>query len=546
MEHNILSIIVTAATLSIFLNVQLKKVNIPPVIGYILTGTILTFIFDFNFATNHALQEVAEFGVVFLMFTIALEISFDQLKSMKREVLFNGHLQMGISTLVFGLISYFVFNIDIKSSIVIGAALGLSSTAIVLKILNENGDISKPYGRKTLGMLLFQDIAVIPIFLMIAMFTDKDSSIILLLSETMFSAAVLIAILYVSGKYILSDFLALVNNTDTQEIFIAAVLLLVVGASMLAHTFGFSYSLGAFMAGLMIAETKYKHQIEADLIPFRDLLLGVFFITVGMQINLYFLVDHFFTIIAIMIIVFFIKALIIYNIVRLDKNRYISLQTAISIAQVGEFSFAVFEIARINSLIDPQINQLLIIAVVFSMIATPFAMSNIKKIIAFADTRLGSREETKIVETKVEHHIVVIGYSTLGQHIVASLKERQIPYLAIDNNQKLIDMANDNGDSILLGNASQEKILHAANIATATAVIIAIHHDESKVRLITESIKAMAPNANVVAAVSNKKEFAELEGLPIHNLVNENEEVAHVMLEHALACQIPITNNYAI
>jgi monovalent cation:H+ antiporter-2, CPA2 family len=539
MEHNILTLIVIATTISIFLNIQLKKVNIPPVIGYIATGTILTFLFDFNFATNHTLQEVAEFGVVFLMFTIALEFSISQLLSMKREVLLNGHLQMGGSTLIFGLIAYYGFSIELKSSIVIGAALGLSSTAIVLKILNENGDIAKPYGRQTLGILLFQDLAVIPIFLMIALFTNDDTSAFILLSETMISAAIVIAILYVVGKYVLNDFLALVNEAQTEEIFISAILLLVVGASLLAHSFGFSYSLGAFIAGILIAETEYKHQIEADLIPFRDLLLGVFFITVGMQINIDFMMSHIWSILIVMVSVFTIKALIIYSIVRISKNNYISLQAAISIAQVGEFSFAVFEIARINSLLDPEINQLLIIAVVFSMVVTPFAMTHISNLLQFVDTRKnGQRDSFTIEEEQSNQHIIVIGYASLGQHIVHELKEKGIPYITIDNQPNHIELAQANSDAILFGNASQASILKSANITTASAVIIAIHHNESRVRLITEAIKALAPNANVVAAVSNKEEFAELEGLPIHNLVNENEEVAHVLLDHALACKL--------
>ncbi len=281
-----LEIIVFTLFAATLLNLLLKQLKIPTIIGYIATGTIIAYAFDLHEAAfSHELKEIAEFGVVFLMFTIGLEFSIQHLKSMKRDVFFNGGLQVLLSAVLFTLIALFLFSIEMKSAVIIGLALALSSTAVVLKLLNESGDINKPYGRKVLGMLLFQDLAVIPILLMITIFSVHDQPVYTLIINTAVDAAILLTGLFLTGKYILQPFLYHVSKINSNEIFIGSILLIVIGASYTAHILGFSYSLGAFIAGMLIAETHYKYQVEADLVPFRDLLLGVFFITVGMQLD---------------------------------------------------------------------------------------------------------------------------------------------------------------------------------------------------------------------------------------------------------------------
>ena len=287
-----LGIIVAATSIALILNLILKKIHLPTIIGYILTGTIISYIFNFNGLDFSSLELIAEFGIVFLMFTIGLEFSLKHLLSMKKDVFVNGFLQVALAGGIISLSAEYLFGMEQKSAIIIGYALALSSTAIVLKILNDKGTIHTVHGRKVLGILLFQDIAVIPILLMINIFSNQNSSLSELLLETAISVVIILSLMYLIGKYLLGRFLSLVVWADTEEIFIAAVLMLVIGASFLAHTLGFSYSLGAFLAGMMMAETQYKHQIEADLVPFRDILLGLFFITVGMQIDVTLITQH--------------------------------------------------------------------------------------------------------------------------------------------------------------------------------------------------------------------------------------------------------------
>ncbi|HFU74628.1 MAG TPA: potassium transporter, partial [Arcobacter sp.] len=271
---DILTAIVLTLTIAIILNIILKKFQISTIVGYIFTGVIIGYFIGFSQITQKELEHIAEFGIVFLMFTIGLEFSLHHLKQMKKEVFVFGGLQVILVSLVFGYIAYQFFGLDAKTSIIIGAALSLSSTAIVLKVLNENGDIHRPYGRNSVGILIFQDLAVVPILIMVTIFTDTNSSVSDLITNTIISAVIVLVILYLFGKFVLEKFLAFVVDTKTEELFIATILLLVLSSALLAHYFGFSYSLGAFIAGMLLAETKYKHQIEADLVPFRDILLG--------------------------------------------------------------------------------------------------------------------------------------------------------------------------------------------------------------------------------------------------------------------------------
>lgn len=326
---NILVIILSATAIATVLNILFKRINLPTIIGYILTGfAIASF---FNLRNNDSLTHIAEFGIVFLMFTIGLEFSLKHLLSMKRDVFVNGFLQVLLAGGIISLSAEYLFGMDRKSAIIVGYALALSSTAIVLKILNDTGTMHTIYGRKSLGILLFQDIAVIPILLMINIFSNQTSTLSSLLLETLISAVIILGLMYLIGKYLLNRFLSLVVWADTQEIFIASVLLLVVGASFLAHTFGFSYSLGAFLAGMMMSDTQYKHQIEADLVPFRDILLGLFFITVGMQIDIALIEKHYDWILVLLAAILAIKIGVVYLILAWRQGSRIALKTALAL-----------------------------------------------------------------------------------------------------------------------------------------------------------------------------------------------------------------------
>ncbi len=257
----ILSYVIVALAISIVLNLVLKRLGVSQIIGYIMTGTIIVYLFDLHeVKDSHALEMVGEFGIVFLMFTIGLEMSLRTLRSMKKLVFLNGALQVGLSGLLFFLASYYIFDIAIDASLIIGSALALSSTAVVLTYLKQNKGIYAPYGRRAVGILIFQDIAVIPILIMIGFLASDGDNLQMVLLETVVSAVAVIGLLFFVGKRVMNWLLHFSADSKLEELFLGSVLVIVIGASLLGHLAGFTYSLGAFVAGMIIAETRYLHR----------------------------------------------------------------------------------------------------------------------------------------------------------------------------------------------------------------------------------------------------------------------------------------------
>ena len=532
-----LEIIIFTILISTLLNLFLKQFGIPTIIGYIATGTIIAYGFDLHdMVHSHELKEIAEFGVVFLMFTIGLEFSVNHLIRMKKEVFVYGGLQVFLTATFFTLIANLLFGIDLKSSIIISAALALSSTAIVLKLLNENGDINKAYGRKVLGVLLFQDIAVIPILLMITIFSVKDGSVYDLLLMTFGKAILLLGGLFVVGKYLLEPFFTAVSKTKSDEIFISSILLIVIGASYIAHVFGFSYSLGAFIAGMMIAETHYKHQVEADLIPFRDLLLGVFFITVGMQLDFKIIFENIITISLLLPALIVVKIAIIYAIFRFSSSSRDSLKTAFSIFQLGEFALVIFELSFAKGLLDQTIGQILIVTVVISMIITPFVLKNISKITdMFISTRDKNHGFDKIDTQTLTNHIVLIGYGRLGKHISKLIQKEGMEFIAIEGDIQIVKDAQKQNLPVIFGNASQRAILESVNIKDASSVIISVGNSK-KLAHICEIVNDLTKNTKTIVKVNRFEEKKALDKLNLSHIIVETEKTATAMFDEAMKC----------
>lgn len=543
-----LGIIVWTLLIAIIVNIILKKVHLPTIIGYIVTGTIIAYVFDLhNAVNNHDLKEIAEFGVVFLMFTIGLEFSIDHLKKMKKEVFFTGSLQILVTTCFVVLICMFVLKFDFKTSLVIGAALSLSSTAIVLKTYNETNEIKKRHGQRVLGILIMQDIAVIPILLMISFFTSgSDHDVVRLIFNTTVAAFILIALLYIVGKYLLEPFFEHVTKAESDELFVASVLLIAIGASFLAHHFGFTYSLGAFVAGMMISETKFKHQVEADLTPFRNLLLGVFFITVGMQINFSVISQNILIILVLLPILLFLKYAIIYLIVRIDDTKRVAFKTAISLVQIGEFSLAILELARSSSLLDPTYSQILIVTIVISMILTPIVLKNMSSLA----TKLVPDDALAITSTynidkDTKGHIVVIGYGHLGQEIASNLRLDGHEYVIVEHNLKYFEMGYTDDEPIIFGNAAHKHILESVNIKKACAVIVAIDNPE-KVHLVCEVINDLTQNTKTIVKVTRFSEKEELKNLHLEHIIVEDDIMARALVEETKVCKLDLIEDQII
>jgi len=517
-----LTIIVSTLFISLVLNVILKKIHLPTIIGYIVTGTIIAYGFGLHDAVhNHTLKEIAEFGVVFLMFTIGLEFSVEHLKKMKYEVFVAGSLQIVVTSLIVYLMAFYVFGIEQKTSFIISLAIALSSTAIVLKTFNETGEISKRYGQRTLGILIMQDIAVIPILLVIGFMSNSDGEVSTIVIEMLISATLLLVALWFIGKYLLEPFFTQIIKTKSEELFIGTILFLAIGASYFAHMLGFSYSLGAFIAGMLIAETKYKHQAEAELIPFRDILLGIFFITVGMQISFGVIFEYVHIILLILVLAFALKFAIIYAIVKLRDNTRTSFKTALSLIQIGEFSLALLELARTNELIAAPYGQIMIVTIVISMILTPFILKNSSFIAdKFLKNEVEKPEEEYFIED-IKNHIVILGFGEFGRNLANNLKQEKQEYIAIENNIDTFHRAHNEGMNIIFGNATKKKLLHSLHLEKASKVVVAIDNHK-KLYQTCENLLDFVPENKIIVKVHSTADKADLEELGIHNIYVEN------------------------
>lgn len=537
MEHALIIFIITIAIATV-LNVFLKRLDIPTVIGYIFAGLAISSMFHFAEDSREMLSHLAEFGIVFLMFTIGLEFSVNHLKSMQKEVFLFGGLQVILSGFLFTTLASWLLELEIKSAIVVGFALALSSTAIVLKFLNEKNEIHSGYGRVTLGILLFQDLAVIPILLMLSFFTSETESVGVLLLETFISAMVVFFIIFIGGKYTLEHFFNWITSTDSEEIFLVTVLLVVVSASVLAEYFGFSYSLGAFLAGMTLAETKYRYRIEADLIPFRDILLGVFFVTIGMQINWHSFVDYGHIIAALFFGILLIKGLFIFTMLRFFIPKRTAIKTAFALFQVGEFSLAIFALANAHNLIDDTLNQIMIITIVLSMILTPFVLKSIKKLTNMLSKEPEILRERALIGATYHEHVIICGYGPVGKKLAKMFREKQLLYVILDHSVKVVDKAIEEGEeAIFLANAAQKMVLEHFNINDSVAIIVTIENS-IQMQLICENIVTFDKKVHSIVKVVNSAEKDVIEGLGINHVLNGKELVADRLAEEALACRL--------
>ena len=524
--------VTVALAIAVVLNILLKRLGISQVIGYIATGTIIAYAFGLQHLSDSViLEEIAEFGIVFLMFTIGLELSLERMVTLKRFVFTYGGLQMLVTSVALFLIVTRVFDVDSTPALIIALALSLSSTAVVLGYLKHSKEIHLPYGQRAMGILIFQDIAVIPILLLIGLLQKSAVSIPLLLQDFLLGAVVVLAIFLVVRR-IINWVLSFAADTGEEELFIGLVLVLTVGSSVVAHELGFTYSLGAFLAGMAIAETKYLHKVEADISAFRDLLLGTFFVTVGLKIDLAYFFDNLALIVALLAAIMALKTLIIFVIVRLGTPGPVAMETALSLSQVGEFSFAIFALATQARLLDSGLEQLLIMIVVLSMILTPFYLNRIHPLLS----RLCRQEEayedlTTLSERR--NHVIICGYSIVGKIVARDLRARGVDYVIVDNSAKHVREGLDRGEPIYLGDLSKKTVAEALSTEQALAVIVTLENPEKK-RLVCETVLSVNPKANLVVKIMTLEEKALLADLEIARIVDSKQEVAHILVERAL------------
>ncbi len=530
MESLLLAIFLTLAIATV-LNIVLKRYGISHIIGYIVTGTAISYLFGFNGANLHTLELIGEFGIVFLMFTIGLELSVSRIKKMKELLLVNGALQVLLSIGVIYLMARYLFALDFTTSVIVALAFSLSSTAIVLTYLKDSKDILTPYGQKSMGILIFQDLAVIPILLLISFLSDSGLSVGEVVLQTLISAVVIGVVMFTVGEKVVDALLKYSAKTQVEELFLGAVFAIVIGTALLAHSLGFTYSLGAFIAGMLIADTHFHVKVESDIASYKDLLLGIFFFGVGTKIDVLYFMENVHLIFGVFALVVLFKALVIYGIIRRNSDKNTAAKTALALAQVGEFSFAIFALAASDGLIDAESANFLILVSVISMILTPFIVHNIYKLSSYFEKEFW--ESDVITPIAKRDHIVVAGFSTVGRIVAADLKENRVDFVIISDNLRHVLLARKMGYMAYFGHLNKRPVLESLKVDEARSVILTVSSEQIK-RLIAEAVREFSQNVAIVMKIEGAEERRQLNDLTHIDFVDANLEASHQLVRKAL------------
>ncbi|HWT34823.1 MAG TPA: cation:proton antiporter, partial [Paraburkholderia sp.] len=421
--------------------VVFRYLNLPPMLGYLSVGIVVGPHAFGIVPDSVGAQNLAEFGVVFLMFSIGLEFSLAKLRAMRRIVFGMGLLQV-LGTIAVAVSLGLVFvrwvHISWQASVALGGALAMSSTAIVSKMLAERLEIETEHGRNIFGVLLFQDLAVVPLLIVIAALGGSSDDLMKSLGIASIKIVIALALLLIVGQKFMTRWFNVVARRRSQELFILNLLLVTLGAAFITDKFGLSLALGAFIAGMLIAETPYRHQVEEDIKPFRDVLLGLFFVTTGMLLNPHVIWQHPIMVGAFLIGPVVLKAVLITALTRLfGASPGVAMRTGLGLAQAGEFGFVLLNLILDKHLVDPTLLQAILAAMLLSMLAAPFLIQNADRIVL----RLSSTEwmQQSLMMTRIatqslkqSGHVIICGYGRAGQNLARMLEHEGLSYVALD------------------------------------------------------------------------------------------------------------------
>ncbi len=522
----------------------LRRVRVNSVLGFLAVGVLIgpyglvRFAEDAPWIAYGAIGDVesvralAELGVVFLLFMIGLELSLERLWSMRRLVFGLGGAQVVATAAAIAGVAA-LFDNSLEAAIVLGAGFALSSTAIVMQLLIESRRMSTVAGRASFAVLLFQDLAVLPILLLITAFgADLEGSPLRAFATAIAQAAVAVVAILAVGRLVIRPVFRLVGVTESREMFLAFVLLAIIGIAMLTEAAGLSMALGAFLAGLMFAETEYRHSIEADIEPFKGLLLGLFFISVGMGVDPLQVLARPLWLIASVIGLFALKGAIIYGLGRLfGESRAVAAEMALTLGQGGEFAFLVVGLSLGVALIDQQTAQFMLLVTALTMIATPAVAQGAWRL---SKRLAGAGVVGAEAPGGLEGHVVVAGQGRVGRFLGDVLAEVGTPYLAVDNDAQAAAGAPKFDPTVMFGDASREEILQRCRVGEAAGLVLTMDNPAAA-EAIARTPQRRWPNTPVYARARDAAHAAALLEAGAYHVVPETVEASLQLGETLLA-----------
>ncbi len=518
MTLNELAILLAALALAAPLS---RWLGIAPVLGYLVAGVLLgPFGVGALFSERDAEQVLhfAEFGIVLLLFLIGLELRPKRLWAMRQAIFGLGAAQVALTSVALSFIALVFFGTRWQPSLFAGAALALSSTAFALQVMEENGELSTRHGRLGFSVLLFQDLAAIPLIALTPYFAVSAAAAAPKIDYLAFARGLgTIVVVVVVGRYLLDVLLRLVALSRVKEAMTAAALLTVVGVTLIMEDAGLSASLGAFIAGALLAESSYRHELEADIAPFEGLLLGIFFTAIGMSLNLGLLVSEPQIIVTLTILLIAIKALVLFLLGRLQGLASgPSRRLALALSQGGEFAFVLLSVGRAAGVLGSRPSEILAVVVTLSMALTPLLLMLDRVLSRRAMTSLGAFDELP----QADGHVVIAGFGRFGQITARVLRAKGVPFTALDISAEQVEFVKRFGSKAFFGDASRPEVLEAAQIDKARAFVLAIDDVEAAMRA-AEIVKSHYPHVPIYARARDRAHAHRLLDLGVAALRRE-------------------------
>ena len=523
---NLEDIVIIAST-AVFIVTTFLQMNISPVLGYFVSGAVIGA-HGLGLVHAHGMMEAfAEFGIVFLLFLIGLELTFERLVAMRLHVFGFGSLQVIITAISIAVICSTFGGMEIKAAAIIGGGLALSSTAIVLQVLKEKNKDTNQVGRLSIAILLLQDFAVVPllVFVQMAHVPSNDAFLVNLMNAILKAAIALIAI-FVTGRLLLRPVFNSIAGTRSKELFVATTLLIILLAAYLTESFELSMELGAFVAGLLVAETEYRHQVEEVVLPFKGLLLGLFFMTVGMSIDLHLLVNEFTNVLSVACALILLKTFVIVALCFIFKFKLGSaLNAGLLLSQGGEFAFILFGMEEARAILGETESQILMMVVTVTMAMTPLLYNLGEKLAS----RIDGEDDSFIPKEEdfkdLDQHIIIGGFGRVGKMVAELLSLKHINCVSVDTNRARVEKENNKGHSIYLGDIGRLNTLKSLSVSRCKAIIITVRNEATMHRAV-KVIKSNFPEVIVVARVYEAKKAILCKEMGVDKIVSEAQETA--------------------
>ena len=523
MHATLQPVLVLLAT-AVIVVVVFRHLKLPPLLGYLIVGAAIgPHAFGWLRETEQV-RDLAEIGVVFLMFSIGLEFSLPKLRTMRRTVLGLGSAQVVITLLVV-MGASLLLGLPWQGALVLGGALAMSSTAILAKLLAERYELDSEHGRQIIGILLFQDIAVVPLLIIIPALAAPAADLTASIGWALLKAAAVLTLLLFAGQRLMRAWFHVVARAKSSELFVLNVLLITLGVAYITELAGLSLALGAFIAGVLISETEYRYQVEEDIKPFRDVLLGLFFVTIGMLLDIRVVVQNAWVSVILVALVV-AKTFLIFGIARLfGTATSVALRTGLALGACGEFGFVLLANANNTRLISPEFLQPVLAAMVLSMLAAPFIIQRSEAIVR----RLNANEwmlramqiHTIAVQSMaVTAHVLICGYGRNGQSLARCLEQEKVPVIALDLDPERIREATAAGEHVVFGDAARREVLSAAGLMRARALVITYKDTASALRILAH-VQVMRPGLPVIVRTHDETDIDKLKAAGAAEVVAE-------------------------